>query len=354
MKQGTKAGSGGDPVVELSRIVRDYDGMRAVNGLDLAAERGEVLALLGPSGCGKTTTLRVIAGFERPDAGEVVISGRTVASGKAFVPPERRQVGMVFQDYALFPHLNVGRNVAYGLKGSSGTKATARVEEVLALTRLSGLADRMPHELSGGQQQRVALARAVAPGPDVILLDEPFSNLDAALRTQVRREMRAILAEAGATTVFVTHDQEEALSLADRVAVIFSGKVAQVATPEVLYNLPATRQVAAFVGEANFLEASVRDGVARCALGDFPAKGVPDGEAEVMVRPEAVSLMEDPSGGAVVVGSEFFGYGRFVRVKLVSGEVLTCRVPGGSLLAGRVRVSVAGEVVVFPGAGAER
>ncbi|WP_119067527.1 ABC transporter ATP-binding protein [Rubrobacter indicoceani] len=338
--------TGLDTVVRLSGVVRDYGGVRAIDRLDLAARRGEVLALLGPSGCGKTTTLRVIAGFERPDAGEVEVSGVVVASGKSFVQPEKRRIGMVFQDYALFPHLTVARNIAYGL-GGSGKPPAARVREVLALTRLEGLGERMPHELSGGQQQRVALARAIAPGPDLILLDEPFSNLDAALRTRVRREMRAILSEAGATTVFVTHDQEEALSLADRVAVIFDGRVAQVASPETLYQNPASREVAAFVGEANFLPGTVSGGMARCALGGVPAHEYPDGPVEVMVRPEDVSLDAERGGNAKVVEREFFGYGQFIRLKLDDGAEITARTNGDRGLEGRVRAG-AERGVVFP------
>ncbi|SMC04622.1 ABC transporter ATP-binding protein [Rubrobacter radiotolerans] len=336
-------------MVRLEGVERSYGPLRAVDGLSLTVERGEVMALLGPSGCGKTTTLRLIAGFERPDSGEISVSGETVAAPGRFVPPEKRRIGMVFQDYALFPHVNVAKNVAYGLR-ANGKKARGRVEEVLSLARLDGLGERMPHELSGGQQQRVALARALAPEPEVLLLDEPFSNLDAALRVKVRREMREILAEAGATTVFVTHDQEEALSLADRVAVMFDGRAAQVGDPESLYHAPATREVAAFVGEANFLPASVGEGVARCALGEFPAEGLAEGEGEVMVRPEDLSLVEGDGGSpATVLGREFFGYGQFVKVRLADGEVATCRASGRLRLGrgDRVSVAVSGRAAVF-------
>ena len=231
-------------MVRLSGVSRSYGPVRAVKDLGLAVTRGEILALLGPSGCGKTTTLRLIAGFEPPDSGTVEVGGRTVAGPGTNVPPEKRRVGMVFQDYALFPHLSVEQNVSYGLPNWK----KGRVEEVLALTHLVGLGGRMPHELSGGQQQRVALARALAPEPAVVLLDEPFSNLDASLRIRVRSEMREILRDAGATAVFVTHDQEEAFAVADRVVIIDRGKVQQVGSPDAILRAPANAFVADFIG----------------------------------------------------------------------------------------------------------
>jgi iron(III) transport system ATP-binding protein len=339
--------------VRLRGVARSYGPIAAVRDVDLEVGHGEVLALLGPSGCGKTTTLRLIAGFETPDAGTIEVGGREVAGPDTSVPPEKRRVGMVFQDYALFPHLTVAQNVAYGL--SNGKKA--RITEVLALAHLDGLGSRMPHELSGGQQQRVALARALAPGPEVVLLDEPFSNLDAALRVRVRAEMRDILADAGATAIFVTHDQEEALSLADEVAVMMDGTIAQRAAPEVLYHSPASRRVAEFVGEANFIPGTHENGRLSCALGEVPACGECTGHVEAMLRPEALRLRSLPNGqvtdqesGATVISREFFGHDQLIKLRLDSGPILCSRLGGGPGFrpGERVAVAVAGEALVFP------
>ncbi len=339
----------GEVMVRLSGVSRSYGPVRAVRDLSLEVKRGEILALLGPSGCGKTTTLRLIAGFESPDTGTVEVGGRTVAGPGINVPPEKRRVGMVFQDYALFPHLSVEQNVAYGLPG--GKKRKGRVAEVLALAHLDGLGGRMPHELSGGQQQRVALARALAPEPAVVLLDEPFSNLDAGLRARVRSEMREILDRAAATAVFVTHDQEEALSLADEVAVMMDGTVVQTSSPEDLYQRPATRTVASFVGEANFFPGTAENGCVRCLLGEIPATGAPDGEVEAMLRPEALRLIAHPEGEATVVEREFYGHDQLVKLRLSSsGAVLYSRLGGGPgfKTGERVSVHVEGQAVVFP------
>ena len=350
------------PMIRLSGVAKSFGAIEAVRDLDLELTRGKIIALLGPSGCGKTTTLRLLAGFESPDAGEIEIAGRVVARGApggTYVPPEKRRVGMVFQDYALFAHLTVEQNVAYGLKGIlRGKKRDARVAEVLGLARLDGLEDRMPHELSGGQQQRVALARALAPEPAVVLLDEPFSNLDAALRVQVRAEMREILTAAGATAIFVTHDQAEALSFADEVAVMFEGRVDQVAPPEDLYHRPATRAVAEFVGEANFVPGTAEDGRLRCALGDVPACGACVGNVEAMLRPEALYLRALPNGeeagagvGATILEREFYGHDQLVKLRLDSGPVLCSRLGGGPGFkpGERVAVEVQGSALLFPG-----
>ena len=346
-------------MIRLSGVAKSFGAVEAVHGLDLKLSRGKILALLGPSGCGKTTTLRLLAGFESPDAGEIEIAGRVVARGapRTSVPPEKRRVGMVFQDYALFAHMTVAQNVGYGLKGILRGKKEARVAEILGLARLDGLEDRMPHELSGGQQQRVALARALAPEPAVVLLDEPFSNLDAALRAQVRFEMREILTAAGATAIFVTHDQAEALSFADEVAVMFEGTVVQVAPPEELYHRPATRTVAEFVGEANFVPGTAEDGRLRCPLGDVPACGECAGAVEAMLRPESLRLRALRDGDSIgsgvratIITREFYGHDQLVKLRLDSGPVLCSRLGGGPGFrpGERVAVEVQGPALVFP------
>ncbi len=258
--------------ISCEGLSKSFGQKRAVDRVDLLVERGVVCALLGPSGCGKTTTLRLIAGFERPDAGTVAVADRTVAGDRAFVAPERRRIGMVFQDYALFPHLSVEGNVAYALgRGHE----SGRVAEVLRLVGLDRMGHRFPHELSGGEQQRVALARALAPTPEVILLDEPFSNLDASLRARVRQEMREILVAAGVTALFVTHDQEEALSLADRVAVMRDGRIEQEGTPEEVYGRPTTRWVADFLGDAEVVPVDGAVGRVSCeSIAGYPP-GIP-------------------------------------------------------------------------------
>ena len=255
---------------------------------------------------------------------------------------------MVFQDYALFPHLTVEQNVAYGLP--RGAKRKGRVAEVLGLAHLDGLGNRMPHELSGGQQQRVALARALAPEPAVVLLDEPFSNLDATLRARVRAEMREILKGAQATAIFVTHDQEEALSISDEVAVMIDGRILQKAPPEDLYLYPASREVAEFVGEANFIPGTAKDGRVQCVLGDIPAQEpVEDGEVEVMLRPESLLLRALPGGEATVTGREFYGHDQLIQLRLDSGETFYSRSVGRqSFDAGeKVSLGVWGPVVAF-------
>ena len=309
-------------------LAKSFGGVRAVDGVTLEVEAGAICAMLGPSGCGKTTMLRLIGGFERPDAGRIEIGGRVVAGPGAFVPAERRRVGMVFQDYALFPHFDVAGNVAYAIgRGAS----EQRVAEVLRLVGLERLAERHPHELSGGQQQRVALARALAPTPETILLDEPFSNLDAGLRARVRQETREILLAAGVTALFVTHDQEEALSLADTVAVLRDGRVVQHGTPEQVYGRPADHWVAAFLGDAVVLRGEAHDGKVLCELGQFTADPSASGPVDVMIRPESITLSTFPPSGrrdtheAVVTGREFYGHDQLVTVRLESGTELRSR-----------------------------
>ena len=285
--------------VRVSGLRRTYGAVVAVDTVDLDVRPGEMLTVLGPSGCGKTTVLRLIAGLETPEAGFVEIGGRRVAGAGVAIPPERRRVGMVFQDFALFPHLSVRDNIAYGLRRDPDRGI--RVQEMLELVDLVGAAGRMPHELSGGMQQRVALARALAPRPDVVLLDEPFSNLDAALRTQLRGDVRTILRAAGTASIFVTHDQDEALTLGDRMAVMVRGRVEQVAPPEVVYGEPATPFVATFVGIANLVHADCHGGLAETRFGAVRLVGSHsrvEGRALVVLRPEHLDVSEAPDGPA--------------------------------------------------------
>ena len=309
-------------------LTKSFAGVRAVEGATLEVHSGAICALVGPSGCGKTTLLRLIGGFEHPDAGLIEIGGRVVAAPGSFMPPERRRVGMVFQDYALFPHFDVAGNVAYALRRGGSEQ---RVAEVLKLVGLEQLGDRYPHELSGGQQQRVALARALAPTPETILLDEPFSNLDAGLRARVRQETREILLEARVTALLVTHDQEEALSLADTVAVMRAGRVVQCGTPEHVYGRPADRWVAAFLGDAVILPGDAHEGMVSCELGRFTTDPSESGPVDVMIRPESITLSTTPQPGhretheAVVTGREFYGHDQLVTVRLESGTELRSR-----------------------------
>ncbi len=332
-------------------LVKRYGSTVAVDHVDLSVPRGSLTALLGPSGCGKTTVLRLVAGLLDPESGTITIDGHTVTGPGVAVPPERRNVGMVFQDYALFPHLTVARNVAYGLRALPRAARPARVAEALDLVGLGALGHRLPTQLSGGQQQRVALARALAPEPDLILLDEPFSNLDASLRTTVREEIRAILKAADQTAVFVTHDQEEALSLADLVAVMEDGRVHQIATPQELYTQPATRFVAEFVGEADVLPGR-RAGhfLVDTPIGRLPTdRALRADEVTVIVRPEALSVHADPDGSGAVSALSYFGHDQLVTVQVEGGHRLRSRRgPALDLQRGdRVRLEVAGPVVAF-------
>jgi len=298
----------------------------------------------------KTTTLRLIAGFERLEAGDIEIGGTRVAGPGFHLPPERRRVGMVFQEYALFPHMNVYQNVQYGLHNYAGDRR-ARVADVLAIVGLTELEKRMPHELSGGQQQRVALARALAPEPDLVLLDEPFSNLDAGLRVRVRSEVRSILKAAGATAIFVTHDQEEALSLVDQVAVMMHGVVQQVASPQQLYHQPATREVAEFVGDANFLPGEAEDYRVICELGTLQLQYASHGPVDVLIRPENVSVKPAPSNSSHrVTDVLFFGHDQLVAVSTPSGLTLHTRVgPVYNFAIGQpVDIQVHGLVMAYP------
>ncbi len=312
-------------ILHLHQIHKSYGDSLAVDGVSLTLQPGEILALLGPSGCGKTTLLRLMGGFERPDQGTVALGGQVVAGPSAWVPPEQRSVGMVFQNFALFPHLTVEKNVAFGLRGAG---AGDRLQAALQLVGLGGFAQRYPHELSGGQQQRVALARALAPQPKVILLDEPLSSLDVQVRLHLRQEVRRILKATGISAVFVTHDQEEALSLADRVGVMREGTLEQVGTPEDLYRHPASQFVAEFVTQANFLPARLEGTTWVTPVGQFPVPpGVTAQAGTLMVRQEDLHLIPQEAGMVVVGDRQFLGREYTYRLDAPSAPSLYARTP---------------------------
>jgi len=334
---------------------KGFGGPPVLRGLDLEVPAGSLTAVLGPSGEGKTTLLRLVAGFDRPDDGEIEIDGRMVSSARVELAPERRGVGFVAQEGALFPHLDVTANVAFGLPRAQ-RRAAGRVAELLGLVGLAGLGERRVDELSGGQQQRVALARALAPRPAMVLFDEPFSALDPALRSSLRADVRAALTAAGTTALLVTHDQVEALSLADQVGILRDGRLVQVADPSTLYHDPVDADVARFVGEAVVLDAQVFGGLARCAMGTLPVRGAAnDGPATVMIRPEQL-VIDAGLGGvrAVVVSTTFYGHDATVALELAdgpdAGRRISARTRGHARPApGQiVEVAVEGDVVSYP------
>jgi iron(III) transport system ATP-binding protein len=328
------------PLLVCRGLVKRFGEVAALDGADLEVREGSLTALVGPSGCGKTTLLRMIAGFETPDAGTIELRGRGISSPAGGWPPERRRVAMVFQDFALFPHLDVAGNVAFGLP--RGADRRERVRELLALVRLDGLERRMPHELSGGQQQRVALARAFAAEPDLILMDEPFSNLDPSIRDEVRDEVRRLLHSVGITALVVTHDQEEALSLAGEVAVMIDGRIVQIGTPTEVYGTPISRQVGEFLGQANVLRGVVTGSDVECVLGHFPTTDRANGEVDLLFRAETLVITEVVDGvPAEVIDLDYYGHDQMVFVRLVTGERLHVRQLAGLTFELGQRVGVA-------------
>jgi iron(III) transport system ATP-binding protein len=322
-----------EPVLELDGITKRFGRETAVEDVSLTVYEGELLTLLGPSGCGKTTTLHVLAGLEKPAEGTVTISGERVAGGGTFVPPEHRDVGLVFQNYALFPHLTVAENVAFGLDGMDESAREARVEEMLDLVGLETHRDRRPDQLSGGQQQRVALARSLAPEPEVLLLDEPFSNLDVRLRVEMREEVRRILKEAGVTAVSVTHDQEEALSISDRVAIMNDGRLEQVGHPGEVFEHPRSRFVASFLGQASFLSARVDGDRVVTELGSFdigllkgPADAYDGATLDLLVRPDDLRAtpIDEANADGRIIHRQYNGPSFVYRIQLANGDTVSC------------------------------
>ncbi len=316
----------GKPLITLDHVSLTYPGANtpAVTDISFSVSEGDLVAILGPSGCGKTTVLRVIAGFERPTYGQVVIAGKIVASANTWVEAEHRGVGMVFQDYALFPHLTVIQNVEFGLRGSTRDSRQEKIREVLTLVGLEGFEAHYPSALSGGQQQRVALARALAPQPSVLLLDEPFSSLDPDMTERMREELLEILERTGSTSILVTHDHEDALDMADNVAVLNAGQLEQFDTPDEIYHTPTTAFVADFVGQADFLPGKVTSGKVVTEVGTFENVGSFKDHTPVvvMIRPDDVSIRPCETAPAQVIRRHFRGSENLYRILLPSGQLL--------------------------------
>jgi iron(III) transport system ATP-binding protein len=312
-------------VLELRQVSCVYGTDRpAITGISFAAQEGEIICLLGPSGCGKTTTLRAIAGFEPVTAGEIHLEGRLVSAPGQLVPTEQRRIGMVFQEYALFPHMRVQDNVAFGLRHlSSGERAT-HVHQMLEMVGLTGLAARFPHELSGGQQQRVALARALVQKPAVLLLDEPFSNLDPDMAGKMREDLHDLLRRTKTTAVLVTHDHDEAFAMADRIAVLNDGRLDQLDTPEEIYHRPSTPFVADFVGQADFIPGTIENGTVQTEIGAFPNQaGYRSGtQVVVMIRPDDIHIVPVEKSFAHIVARQFRGSENLYAIGLPSGQVV--------------------------------
>ncbi len=334
------------PYLQAQDISKRFNGAPVLDGVTLTVEQGESLALLGPSGCGKTTLLRILAGLEIPDRGTIVVEDAVLTDPERFVPPEDRRIGMVFQDWALFPHMTVSKNVCFGLDRSEIDQG--RAIEKLELVGLAHLADRYPGELSGGQAQRVALARALAPRPRVLLFDEPFSNLDTGLRAQVRADVAALMHEVGMTSIFVTHDQEEAFVLGDRVAVMNEGRIVQVGRPSEVYQYPASPWVAAFMGAANILDGSAADGRASTPVGELRMAGAVQGPCRVVIRPEHLTV--EPGGQAVISSVEYYGHDTSYELELNGAKLVTRAMAAPIFAPGdRVSVSYSGpDVIAFP------
>jgi len=315
-------------IVECRNVSKYYGDLLAINNLNLEILDREFIALLGPSGCGKSTTLRIIAGFEQITSGSVSLNGREICSSHFFMPPEKRKIGMVFQDFALFPHLTIGENIAFGLSGSRREKKK-RVREMLELVDLESYEKQMPHMISGGQQQRVAVARALAPRPRLILLDEPFSSLDTQLRIQLRNDIRRILKKEGVTVILVTHDQYEAFSFSDRIVMMHEGQVVQKGTPMEIYHKPINSWVARFVGGANFIPANLKNRWINCPLGQFEEKnGTPAGNGHLMIRPEDLQVF--PASGAdfhgTVQACTFLGSREILKISLTDGQEINAQI----------------------------
>ena len=319
-----------DSIIECKNVSKRFGIQQVVNQVNFGLAQGQILSILGPSGSGKTTLLRLIAGFERISEGEIKILDQIVSEQGLFIPPEKRHLGMVFQEYALFPHLNVARNVVFGLSGMSSQDRDTRLHEMLDLVKLPGFADRYPAELSGGQQQRIALARTLATSPIGVLLDEPFSSVDATMRTELRNDVNQILRDSNISAIFVTHDREEAFAMADRIAVMIDGQIQQIDSPDNLYHSPVSREVAGMAGSCDFITGIVNTGYVETELGKLSLNPLDskhkDGtKVDVLIRLDDFQVAPDLKGKGTIVSRELRGDEVVLLVKTDKGENLRCR-----------------------------
>lgn len=298
-----------EKILEINHVCKTFcnDEVCVASDLDFWVSPGETFTVLGESGCGKSTLLRMIAGFEVPDRGEIKVGGKSVFSQTLFVPPEKRNLGIIFQNYALFPHMNVKQNIMFGLEHLKRDQRKERTSEVIELSGLEGLEERFPHELSGGQQQRVAFARAIAPKPDLLLMDEPFSNLDATLKATLRAELKKLIKESGMSVVLVTHDQQDAFELSDRIAIMRHGQIEQIGTPKSLYFHPRTLYVTNFFGQANILDCKIENGIYNAPFGEIPIENIANGNTNLVIRPESIRISEQGNFSAQIREVTFNG-----------------------------------------------
>ena len=315
-----------NPLLKCNNLTKNYSGTPAVDGLSISVAKGESVSILGPSGCGKTTLLRLIAGFEYLDAGEIKLKNSTVSSNDKYIPPEKRNIGMVFQDYSLFPHMNVAQNIGFGLHNYSKNEMGIKIKTALELVQLTGLEKRYPHELSGGQQQRISLARTLAPNPEIILLDEPFSNLDTITRRNMVTDINKILNASNTASILVTHDREEALSIADTLAVMVNGKIKQIGVPEEIFHSPASIEVANLIIDCTFLNGEISGDLVHTSFGLFPYKSVGNQiignrKVKILVRPEDFTPKSDSHGEFKIVSRNFKGAFTIIEVKSIKHNV---------------------------------
>jgi len=337
-------------LLNCRNISKKYGSVAAISGLNLSINSGEIISILGPSGCGKTTLLRLIAGLDSPDEGDITLNNRILVDQLNWVPPHRRGIGMVFQEFALFPHKTVQENIEFGLSRLNPKDRASRVKSFLDLTRINDLKQRFPNELSGGQQQRVALARTLATQPELLLMDEPFSNLDASLRVLVREEVRTILRNSDTATIFVTHDREEAFSISDKVAIMLEGAIHQIDPPDKIYFWPNTKDVAILSGGCDFIKGEIENEFALTSIGRIPLRIVgefADGtEVEIAIRPNDLAMIPNPNGNSRVIRKEFRGDDTLFWVESPSGEFICCKHKIHTTLFAGLRVDLSPEQFV--------